>query len=713
MKTPAPLLLVPFRWRSRWHSLWCSLGAVLAVLCGLSSCSPPRQRLELLVRAEHRAPIDDFIGDFSGLQPVVPVEVRSSADPVGELASGDGAVQAALVMEKLGAEPCAGCYRVDRTESGFVVRGSDTLGLQYGLAQLFEASGVRFFHPFRSHVPEGLLDREIDESGFGRLMKPDKSLRGLHLHTLHPIEAYYALWEPGEENLKRARLLIDWIVKNRGNYIQWVALDDILEPGHDVAWRAHTAAILEYARRRGLKTGIGIQLFGFSSLQHGYDLVDDKNAPPEGQIRSRFRMLLEGLRFDNISLSFGEFVGTDPKSFIDTVNLTYRILEEIAPGTEMSATIHVGDSPKQKVDYMGERIIYYFLVKYADPKIVPWVHTVMYYDLFEDAGGAYHHEDFGAHREHVLSRLREGKRVGYHPETAYWIAFDNSVPTYLPLYIRSRWLDLAEVRRAVPTMEMPEHVLFSTGWEWGYWQNDYTSLRMSYSLPAAWDQLVTEMFAPFGEPGRVVAAQVTRLGELQNDALIKKRLAPYLAGRDLYLDGGREADIFSQPDRPSLSEIAAADPAGQARFADTVLAPLERFAKELDGVRSEMDRLGELPPFLAEVQDGAAVTALRARFIHAIYRAALESARGGATAPWMQTADEALAAARVIVERRKSHLHLGGAAGARLSENDTNATIYSFGYLKQGHNLCFWERERIQLRKQLLSSQEAIPSCIL
>lgn len=690
--------------------LFRSLWSFLVALCALTSCSPPRQRLELLVRAEDRALIEDFVG----LLPALPVEVRSSTDPAGELGSTDGALQAALITEKLGAEPCAGCYRVDRTESGFMVRGSDALGLQYGLAQLLEAAGVRFFHPFRTYAPEGLLEREMDDSGFGRLMKPDKSLRGLHLHTLHPIEAYYALWEPGEENLKRARMLIDWIVKNRGNYIQWVALDDILEPGADIAaWRAHTSAILQYARRRGLKTGIGIQLFGFSSLQHGYDLIDDKVAPADGQIRTRLRVLLEGLRFDNISLSFGEFVGTDPKSFIDTVNLSYRILQEVAPGTEMSATVHVGDSPKQKVDYMGERIIYYFLVKYADPAIVPWIHTVMYYDLFEDAGGAYHHEDFGAHRELLLSRLREGKRAGYHPETAYWIAFDNSVPTYLPLYIRSRWFDLAEVRRAQPAMELPEHVLFSTGWEWGYWQNDYTALRMSYSLPAAWDQLVTEMFAPFGEPGRVVAAQVARLGELQNDALIKKRLAPYLAGRDLYLDAGREIDILSQPDRPPLSEIATADPAGQARFADTVLAPLERFAKELDGVRAELDRLGELPLFLAEVQDGAAVTALRARFIHAIYRAALESARGGATAPWLQTADEALAAARAIVDRRKSHLLLDGPAGERLSADDTNATIYQFGYLKQGHILCFWERERIQLRKQIMNAQEPVPSCIL
>src|SRR6185503_18193487 len=101
--------------------------------------------------------------------------------------------------------------------------------------------------------------------------------------------------------------------------------------------------------------------------------------------------------------------------------------------------------------------------------IVPQVHTVMYYDLFEDAGGAYHHQDFAEHRAFLFDRLRTGLPVTYKPETAYWVAFDNSVPMYLPLYVRSRWLDLDRIHAqaaAAGHADLAEHVLFSSGWEW-------------------------------------------------------------------------------------------------------------------------------------------------------------------------------------------------------------------------------------------------------
>ena len=54
----------------------------------------------------------------------------------------------------------------------------------------------------------------------------------------------------------------------------------------------------------------------------------------------------------------------------------------------------MGDSEDQRVVYGSEEMIYYFLAQFAEPEIVPWVHTVMLYNLFEDAGSAYHHEKF-------------------------------------------------------------------------------------------------------------------------------------------------------------------------------------------------------------------------------------------------------------------------------------------------------------------------------
>ena len=74
------------------------------------------------------------------------------------------------------------------------------------------------------------------------------------------------------------------------------------------------------------------------------------------------------------------------------------------------------------------------------------------------------HELFNEHRDYLEERLKAQTPIGYFPESAYWIAFDNSLPTYLPLYMRSRFVDLSEMKK-VGTLH--DHVLFSTGWEWG------------------------------------------------------------------------------------------------------------------------------------------------------------------------------------------------------------------------------------------------------
>ena len=115
------------------------------------------------------------------------------------------------------------------------------------------------------------------------------------------------------------------------------------------AWQASTAALLEAAHRRGLKAGLGLQLFGASSLQNGYDLIDDSARPSHEQIAERLPRLVDGLPFDGYELSFGEFFGADPATFVATVDDAYAQLHALAPQAEVTTVIHVGDSPDQRV----------------------------------------------------------------------------------------------------------------------------------------------------------------------------------------------------------------------------------------------------------------------------------------------------------------------------------------------------------------------------
>lgn len=660
-------------------------------------------RFVVLTTSAHEAVVKDFLD----LSPIEGAVVAARVDPARELGRGSGEVRVALVDDGR----CAGCYRVEGSAGRYTVKGGGVLGVQYGLAQLLEEMGVRFFHPWRSHVPATLASPDASVE-LGRDHQPEMELRGLHLHTLHPIESYFDLWEPGEASLAGARRLIDWTVKNRGNHIQWPALNNIKkQPAHE-AWRAHTRAILDYAHQRGVTVGIGVQLYGTSSLQLSLTLLPSATAvEPEQTMRENLSIVTDGLPFDQLSLAFGEFSKSNPDGFVNAVNLARKVQLQQLPQAGMHAIIHVGNYPDLRINYQGESLLYYFLVKYVDPSIVPWVHTVMYYNLFEDAGGAYLHDQFDEHRAYTVQRLQAGQPVAYQPESAYWVAFDNSVPTYLPLYLRSRHVDVAQLRAAAGT-PLRQHVLFTSGWEWGYWQNDYATLRLNYELPGDWRALTTQMFAPWGASGQALSDSINALADVQHDALLENRLAAYLAGRDSVIDVGAKVGKIAAPDRVAFSALASMSEAERTDFETRVVAPLEALAQATEAQRAAAAQasLAGAERFQAEVVDGMEITARRATFVAAAYRAALAGARGQPTASFLATMEQELTAAQAIVARRHADLH--SPRGAQLFTEGPNATAYAAGYLIEAHTLCYWRRERWQVRGLLLGEAGKDPSCV-
>ncbi|MCB9779353.1 MAG: hypothetical protein H6742_12370 [Alphaproteobacteria bacterium] len=632
---------------------------------------------------------------------------------VGAAAEGDTAVSLAL-----GLDGCTECYTISGEQGLWTVQASDVLGLQYGLADMLERHGYRFPHPFHTVIPE-TLPLEIPTDRVGEVIAPEKALRGLHLHTLHPIEGLWSTWDqvpdrvldtgPYTDVESRFAAVVDWTVKNRGNRLQWVALDDITDgPATLAEWRERTARLNAVAAERGVSTSLGIQLFGSGNLQQAFDLLDDAGDRDgwRDQLDTRLAQVT-GVGFAAFDLSFGEFFGEDPETFIAAVEQTHAALVALQPDAGLSAVIHVGDSEDQRVVYEGVDQIYYFLVQYADAPVIPRVHTVMYYDLYEDAGGAYHHQDFGEHRDFLLERLEQGQPVQYFPESAYWVAFDNPVPLYLPLYVRSRWLDQAELRADAAAggfADLDAHMLFSSGWEWGYWQGDAMTLRMNHTLPDDWADLYTWWFAPLGAEGEAAAAAAVALGERQQQDLIERRLAPYLAGRDAAMDVGFSAGIVAAPDRVTLTEAAALSSDEAAAFRSAVVDPLSAHADALEAILAGLPSAPQ-DRYVAEIRDGVAVDALRARFAADLYTAVLDADAGGLSA-----ADQALAQARTVVDRRHADLH--DPIGAVLVDDSvSNPTIYDYGYLVRAEQLCFWERERVEAARILEGSTEAVPGC--
>ena len=590
------------------------------------------------------------------------------------------------------------------------VHANDLLGAQYGVAHALENLGFRFRHPTDTFVPWApTLD--VAAASFGVVHRPEVRVRGLHLHTLHPIEGYFAAWETGRENFNDFERIVDWVVKNRGNLIQYPGLDDIMEPSRHAEWKADTQARIELAHRRGIKIGLGMQLFGSSNLQLAFDLADDKTGmvPVAQEIAARMPLITDGLPFDRYSLSFGEFFGAEPQKFVDSVNAAAADLRQRAPNAELHAVVHVGG--KQRVDFMGQNLIYYFLVKFADPAIVPDIHTVMYYNLFENAGGAYHSENFFEHRDYLIERHCANQRAAYFPETAYWVSFDISLPQFLPLYVRNRWLDLRKLREALPApcRQLDEQILFSSGWEWNYWLNDYTAMRASYELPESPQALIEQAFGR--DLGPKAAALIAELADVQMANLMGKRLTAYFASRDLSADIGDQLGIISQPDRITFEELTPLAPADRVVFERDVLANIDSYVDELDGFSKRLAALGlKDSRWLAELRDGIAIDSVRGRFTTALYRSQLAHLNGQDPTIQHDAALAALAQARRIVAGRHGDLHDGR---PRLRVEENNATFYLYGYLFMADTLCFWERELRQMELQIGLFDGAAPSCLL
>jgi hypothetical protein len=663
---------------------------------------------------------------FFEFLPEARATVVTNEDPASAATADTGAnVHVALLTDL----SCGECYRLSGSGLSYEVHGGNALGAQYGLAQLLEELGFRFFHPWGSKSPT-TLNLPTASKNIGPKFTPDMTRRGLHLHTLHPIESYFTFWASnpnngggspdagGESPLDGARRVIDWIVKNRGNYVEWSALNDIVSDDADTltAWRSHTSAIIAYAHARGIKIGIATELFGEGNLQLSFDLLDDENDPnPKTSIDARWHLLTDGLAWDTVDISFGEFSGTDPNVFLANLNLAYDELEVIAPGTELAATVHVGNEPSLEVTYDGQTLLYYFLVKYADPHIVPWIHSVMYFDLFQSVDGAYNMPSFDQHRAYLESRMMAGQPVAYYPESAYWIAFDDSVPTYLPVYMRSRWLDQTNLAGAAARGGyggLKESVLFSSGWEWGYWQNDYAVLRMNWKTPTAWTDSVSEMFAPWGVQGAQLAAEIGALGELESKYLIDEALAAYFASQDELITLGAIGGIVSQPPRTTFPELAAMSTKDRASFKTTVLAPLARLDAGMRAVQTAVAGLNLDPtdPWLAETTDGIDIDAARVHFIRSLYEAVAAFEDSGSDDGWLAKADTAWASAGTIVKRRDAHLHYP--RPKQITGAVTNSTFYQSGYLTEAATLCYWTRERTQARAIVLHDETAAPGCV-
>jgi hypothetical protein len=618
--------------------------------------------------------------------------------------------------------------------------GAGTRATAYGAYAALEELGFAFLHPLAAARPDRLT-----MSSVLRREEPRWPIRGLQLHTMHPLELTNLLQGWGvagpDDAAGWAAMLpewdafLEWMLANGQNQVHWLLLE--AEPWSDFAMsRARhdrLVALVERAHAFGVTVGIDVPLV--LRQQNTFRLIvpSDDPAKEKARLASRVDWLMSA-GFDYVATESGttEFTHPSAHRMLGWMNdLTERVADVHGKPTYVKLHCSTGQVADDFIDpSTGAPINFNYLPHFADPRLGVLAHTVQFYGL-DDPAPTYGNRDFGYVRD-LLEREVGEREVLWHPETAYWVSFDDDVPLFLPLYAERRLHDLRLLgqdeeggrmgRGAHAGERMDGQSTFSSGWEWSYWLNDVVTARAAWNprLDAATDEaalagLLDEALRVFGDARRPVRDLVIETARVEHELLIEGRVngAPpasverragqaYLQGFETWDDvsaiGSRLPGMtisMTQPERLGLVEMRAPLHPGPRYTGEIELLLTDMEARFADLFSRWSDVRAKVPPAAIELfddlLDSMHVTALRARQIHGLYD--YVDMRSGPTAPRLArlaTARAALDEAAAVVGAREPRYRV---PADRIASWGTNPTAYRFGYLWTVRTLYYWWRD--------------------
>jgi hypothetical protein len=585
-------------------------------------------------------------------------------------------------------------YRIDESRCGpgrlVVLSGGGLLGRQYAAYEWLHALGVRFFHPEQTFVPES---PRWPEQPTTIQHTPPFRYRSVSLHLSHPIELGDAFRAGKPETFDEAVRYIDWQIHNRAsNGSSGIGQGPQRARGHE----------------RGFPRSVGFSLHG---SQQGSESVLDPDDPRSEQ--------------EQLAAAIAQQMGDDPEQYPDFFGFTFDqteftevrdvdvvrqmtfIAEHMAenyPNVRLMTINHgSGGDPTETYG-----IRYYDLPKLAPPNLGVSVHTLMFYDLFRPAP-VYGHESFRFMYDFMVEQYRT-RRLWYFPEAAWWLTFDIAVPLYLPITIEARSRDIDAIAFMLDGL-LDGHRVFGTGHEWGYWQNEYCSLRMAADLDYHWRDCLDDIANPMGEVAAPVVAQVLQeIVALQERDIIYGDLLPYLVGTDPETETGAAIGVEVHPLPPAPTEILSWERGQLEDWLRRIRPALDRmdadYAERLERLRAVAESVQtRARPFFDEISDGIEITGLRARHARQVYGALVllrqsqirfdPGLRSEAEA-WLAQAEATTEDALAVIARREHgyrYRPLARAiAGGPEGTEDDNWTVYRYRYLNRTHHGYYYTR---------------------
>lgn len=618
------------------------------------------------------------------------------------------------------------------------------LGALHGAYALLEELGFGFLHPLAPTVPPSL---SVPAAPFELRSAPRWKKRAIHLHTMHPLELTELLqgWGksgPSDETGFEAMLpewdrYLEWAVANGQNGVEWFLLwaDSWKDFADSDVRIGRLTRLVERAHAFGIMAGIDAPV-AFKQ-QHSFRLLRTSGELPAEltEIRTRLDWLMRA-KWDFVGIEAGtsEFTAPDASRMLAWMNEVAKHLDEKHAGTSSYIKVHcsTGQTAAGYPDPVtGQDINFNFLPHHADKRLGVLPHTVQHYAL-TDPAPTYGNTDFGYMRDFI--RAEAGSRpVVFYPETAYWVSFDVDVPLFLPIYADRRLHDLRLLAGDEDAglmglgvnkgAKMDGQLVFSSGWEWGYWLNDVVAARSAWqpergpaTSNAALRQALAKYLRVFGAASGEVVTWIADVAEAEQALLIEGRVngvAPtdivkrngqaYLQGWETWDDvnvlakkAGMSTLKETQPDKIGLVEMRNPFVGGPAYTGEVelLLGEMEdRFATLAargDALRAKVP--AHARPLFDDMADAMRVTALRAAQVHGLYdyvdgyydRSLSERL------PRLNVARKALDDAQLVVTGREAKYRV---PAERIAGWRPNPTAYEYGYLWTVRRLFFWWRD--------------------
>lgn len=484
-----------------------------------------------------------------------------------------------------------------------LLSGGGLMGRQFAAYEWLHSMGVRFFHPEQEYVPQSL---KRPAEPISREHTPDFKYRSVSLHLTHPLELGDAFEYGKEEYLQDALNYIDWQVKNGASEGQ----GGVGIAGYET-----------YGIDKGFPTSAGFSLYGQQQGSTGLINPDDPR-PADQQITDAIdeRMGDDPANYpDFFSFSFNptEFTEMDDELVVHQMELISNYIAENYPGVEVLTTNH--GTYGEPTEHYGVR--YYDLPKFAPENLGVKCHTLMFYDLFRPAP-MYGNESFQFMYDFMESEYQK-RNLWYFPEAAWWLTFDNQIPLYLPITIEARDRDIQGIKHMLEG-KLIGHRSFGTGHEWGYWQNEYCSLRLSMDVNYRYTDCLADITYPMGPAAAEVQEVMENLILQQENEMIYGNILRYLVGTDPETEAAASVGVVFHPLPPSPTKIMSWTAEEVDSWIATEGAELQQMERNYNTLVAQLDDAAQLVPedgrtWFDEIYDSVQINGLRARHQYMVY----------------------------------------------------------------------------------------------